>query len=250
MNSSYQWTFGKNHLVIGGDVMDRGDNVTQVLWLLYDLERQARDHGGRVHFILGNHEVMNLEGNLSYVTDKYIAVAQKVSGMQDNKLAYENLLRHNDVMVDWMKQKNCIVKIGRSLFLHGGISPEVLEKNITIDAMNSTLRRKLNESYDDELTKLILENNGPLWYRGLAIAHNDHAKVDEKFVDSILQFFDVDRIVIGHTIANEVSTDYNGKVVRTDVVHGREKKSPASQALLMEGSTLFRINGLGEKFLL
>lgn len=247
MNTSYQWIFGKNHLVIGGDVMDRGDNVTQVLWLLYDLERQARDHGGRVHFILGNHEVMNLEGNLSYVADKYLALAQKLSRLQDNKLAYENLLTHNDVMVDWMKQKNCIVKIGRSLFAHGGISPEILKNNITIDMMNSTLRKKLNEHSEDELTKLITESNGPLWYRGLVTSADDHARLGEDVIDAILKFYDVDRIVVGHTIVNQVTADYNGKVIRTDVVHGPRKYSPTSQALMIEGSSVYRINTRGER---
>jgi hypothetical protein len=248
MDSSYRWTFGTNHLVIGGDVMDRGKNVTQAVWLLYHLEKRARHHGGRVHFILGNHELMNLEGDISYVDEKYLALAQQTSSQQDLVLAYKELMSNNTVMTDWMKQKNCIVKIGRTLFLHGGISPELMVKKLSIDTINSILRKKMNgDPHDAELAELITTNNGPLWYRGMAIDHKDHAKADESYIDAVLKFYDADRIVIGHSIVDSVSTDYNGKVVRTDVVHGEEKYSSNSQALLIEGTKLFRVNARGEK---
>jgi len=50
------WVWGDGHLVIVGDVFDRGDKVTECLWLIYRLETEAKKYGGRVHFLLGNHE--------------------------------------------------------------------------------------------------------------------------------------------------------------------------------------------------
>ena len=35
------WAFGTGHFVITGDIFDRGDKVTEILWFIYELEQQA-----------------------------------------------------------------------------------------------------------------------------------------------------------------------------------------------------------------
>jgi len=49
IDSSGHWNYGQGHLVIVGDVFDRGDKVTETLWFLYNLEKDAANHGGKVH---------------------------------------------------------------------------------------------------------------------------------------------------------------------------------------------------------
>src|SRR5665213_4193263 len=63
-----RWTGGGTHLVQVGDVCDRGPDTRKVMDLLMDLEKQAARAGGHVHALLGNHEVMNLMGDLRYTT--------------------------------------------------------------------------------------------------------------------------------------------------------------------------------------
>src|SRR6266852_1091975 len=65
-----RWTGGKTHLVQTGDVVDRGPASRRVLDLLMDLEKQANKAGGRVHALLGNHETMNIYGDLRYVPEE------------------------------------------------------------------------------------------------------------------------------------------------------------------------------------
>ncbi|MEZ5421449.1 MAG: metallophosphoesterase, partial [Vicinamibacterales bacterium] len=62
------WTGGDATLVQTGDVTDRGADVRGVLDLLMALMREAPGHGGRVLPVLGNHEAMNLVGELRDVT--------------------------------------------------------------------------------------------------------------------------------------------------------------------------------------
>ena len=64
-DNNLNWIYGTGQLVLNGDMVDRGEYVTQVLWLIYKLEQEASAAGGHVHFILGNHEAMNLEGNFN-----------------------------------------------------------------------------------------------------------------------------------------------------------------------------------------
>lgn len=51
INDNYQWNFGSNHLVIIGDIFDRGKDVLQIFWLFYKLEDEAVKAGGHVSFL-------------------------------------------------------------------------------------------------------------------------------------------------------------------------------------------------------
>ena len=70
IDTDLTWSFGDGHLVIVGDVFDRGPNVTECLWLIYRLEQEASAAGGAVHFLLGNHELMVMRGDLRYLNER------------------------------------------------------------------------------------------------------------------------------------------------------------------------------------
>src|SRR5215470_13554277 len=61
------WTGGKTTLVQLGDLLDRGPKPRDVMDLLIALEKEAPKDGGRVEALLGNHEMMNIMGDLRYV---------------------------------------------------------------------------------------------------------------------------------------------------------------------------------------
>src|SRR5207302_701313 len=62
------WTGGKTHLVQTGDVLDRGPDSRKAMDLLMRLEKQAADAGGFLHALIGNHEAMNIYGDLRYTS--------------------------------------------------------------------------------------------------------------------------------------------------------------------------------------
>jgi len=244
---NYNWTFADNALVILGDVTDRGENVTQCLWLIYHLENQARAVGGSVHYLLGNHEVMDFHLDVRYVHEKYLALAHRISRFNDYPLAYHQLLERNNLLTVWMTGKNCVEKIGNTLFVHAGISPQLLGMKPGLREINSRLRAHLNKQEPDELSALLLSSYGPIWYRGLVKEQREYQKAPESFVDEILDFYKVKRIVVGHTLVDSVSTDYHGKLVRTDVLHAQTKFSEKSQALIIHEDELYRVDARGKK---
>ena len=79
IDNNYNWTFGKGHLVIVGDLVDRGDYVTQCKWLVYKLEEGALKAGGKVQYLLGNHDRMILSGDDRYISDKYQPIYKKLN---------------------------------------------------------------------------------------------------------------------------------------------------------------------------
>ena len=163
------------------------------------------------------------------------------------------MLSPQNVLTQWLEKHNCIEKIGNTLFVHGGISPELLEARLSIEDINSILQKYLQASRDtllqvDQPTALVAGGAGPLWYRGMVKSHkNEYEKLPPYMVNRILRHFKVNKIVIGHTLVHEVSTDYDGKLVRIDVQHPPMKRSGKAQGLLIENEMMYRVNDLGER---
>jgi hypothetical protein len=62
-----RWVAGRAHVVSLGDLLDRGADSRKVMDLLMRLQTEARTAGGALHVVLGNHEAMNVLGDLRYV---------------------------------------------------------------------------------------------------------------------------------------------------------------------------------------
>ena len=67
VDENLRWTGGRTHLVSLGDLLDRGADSRKVMDLLMRLQEEAAAAGGRLHVVLGNHEAMNVLGDLRYV---------------------------------------------------------------------------------------------------------------------------------------------------------------------------------------
>jgi hypothetical protein len=75
-----RWSAGRTHVVSLGDLLDRGAGSRKVMDLLMRLQAEARAAGGALHVVLGNHEAMNVLGDLRYVDPgEYAAYADMES---------------------------------------------------------------------------------------------------------------------------------------------------------------------------
>ena len=72
------WAAGRSHVVSLGDLLDRGADSRKVMDLLMRLQGEAKAAGGQLHVVLGNHEAMNLLGDLRYVDPGEYASFQDV----------------------------------------------------------------------------------------------------------------------------------------------------------------------------
>ncbi|HKJ16101.1 MAG TPA: metallophosphoesterase [Xanthomonadales bacterium] len=69
VNKRGRWTGGATHLVQTGDIPDRGPDTREIMEHIDKLAEQAEKDDGRVHLLIGNHEAMNVYGDLRYVTE-------------------------------------------------------------------------------------------------------------------------------------------------------------------------------------
>jgi Calcineurin-like phosphoesterase len=245
------WIGGRTHLVQMGDVPDRAPDTRAILDHLMRLEGQARRAGGYVHALIGNHEAMNVTGDLRYtVTGEFTAFADRNSARTRDQV-YQNYveqIRRNPpptgmpVIDDafraafdtehplgwvehrrawapageygrWVAGHNAVIRINDTLFLHGGIGPAFA--NVDRTTMNRAVRAALNGEPLDGYADILTNQEGPLWYRGLA--QNDEA-TEAANLEAVLATQGVRRIVTGHTkLAPMVVPRFGGRVLVADI---------------------------------
>jgi hypothetical protein len=240
-----RWRGGKTYLVQTGDLPDRGPDTRKIMDLLMRLEKQAAKEGGAVHALIGNHEAMNIYGDLRYVIPEEFAAFRDGNSEQVRNAFYEQYVEElkkkgtqpgesdrrdfeekyplgffehriafgpKGAYGKWIREHDAIVKIDDSVFLHGGISPKYAARSI--QEINDAVRAEL-----DDFAKLeggvAMDQQGPLWYRGLA---QDDEPALATHVETVLKNFGARRIVIGHTTtAGTVIPRFGGQVLAIDV---------------------------------
>ncbi len=244
MDSTCRWTWGDGHLVIDGDVFDRGPQVTECLWLIYRLEREAAHAGGMVHFLLGNHELMVMRGDLRYVHERYLEGIAGPTGLD-----YDDLFGPDTELGRWLRTRPTAIIIDETLFVHAGIAPDSLAGNLPVQEMNelvwsgldcSTVRLKFSPA-----VRTLYGSLGPFWYRGYHYGMEDrYPEATGEEVEALLDFYSVDRIVVGHSEVDSLTSLYDGQVLAIDVA---VEDLGGQQALLWEERRLYVLNSDGTR---
>jgi hypothetical protein len=175
VDEQLSWVAGEAHLVIVGDLLDRGPDSRQAMDLLMRLEVEAEAAGGMVHVLIGNHEAMNLVGDLRYVsTSEYAAFADEETAEERERwfqeytrlrapadqtpeglatmfrqkfpagfFAHRRAFGSDGKYGAWLLSKPAIVVINGTAFVHGGLSPMVEE--IGLEGVNGRLIGEMRE---------------------------------------------------------------------------------------------------------
>lgn len=230
-----RWGFGSGQLVLLGDVFDRGDSVTEVLWFLHELEAEAALAGGRVHLLLGNHEIMAMTGDDRYLNDKYDYF------MQYTQISYYQLFDRETELGRWLRSRNSVLTINGYLFTHAGISPQFAIHAFSRQEINDRIRGYLNSDYrifKNSPEDVILGPIGPFWYRGYGNYDKKYIEVTQDFIDLFLESNGLNRMIIGHNVQPEIMTAYEGKVISADVE--LEGSGHSAQGLRISGDMVYR----------
>ncbi len=246
IDKELKWAFGDNQLVVIGDVFDRGYDVPQIFWLFYKLEAEAEAAGGRVTVMLGNHEPMELAGDMRYAKPKYKMLADKLG------VEYRSLFGSETELGRWLATRNAMQQIGRYMFVHAGISREFYERNIPIAEVNDTISSVLfmkskERKAHSELCKFLYGNRGPIWYRGLVLKTSKWSHLSNDSLGMVLQRYDIDRIFVGHTIFKDIKRFYKGRVIAVNVDNLENYNHRRGRAVLIDGNDIFVVGDNGVK---
>lgn len=205
-----KWNYGRGHLVIVGDIFDRGPKVNEMLWFVKNLEQQAKKKGGQVHYLLGNHEYMVLHNDIRYVNEKYLKSSELLNR------SYPELYGMQTVMGRWLRSKPTIIRINNQVFVHGGISQQFIDKNeMQLDTINNIMRQSIDRTKEEmsmnDFYETYYGNTGPIWYRGYF-----YDNLSDADVSKILSEIDTEHIVVGHCSNEEIVELYNQKIFGVD----------------------------------
>lgn len=248
-----RWAGGRAHLAVVGDMTDRGADVNRVLWFLYGLEPQAERAGGRLHVLLGNHEIMVMLDDLRYVHPKELELAHR------HRVTYDRLFDpRRSILGAWLASKPALVRVGDVLLAHGGVATDWLDYT--------------PRSYDDTLAAFVAEDwfyrwadttyvvpldstsfqrrldffsdeNSVFWYRGYA-----QSDTLADALTAVLRRYNAAIHVVGHTPSRTMHTRYDGRLIAVNTVPF------AAELLLLERSAegyrrwRFRTGGPAERF--
>jgi hypothetical protein len=277
-----RWAGGSTILVQTGDIVDRGPDSLKIIRHLQKLQAEAPAAGGNVVVLVGNHEAMNVTGDLRYVDPgEYAAFRNRGSeGLREaaweaNAAAYtaaykakQPEMSDKDIRAAWFAATPlgkvehqrawapdgeigrwvvtlpAVVKVGDSLFAHGGLSAPYTAMG-GLDEINRRVSAAL-KARETSYSSIINDPLGPLWYRGLitrgaafesevaaaAMASGTPARPRppiEHELDLVLTGFGAKRLVIGHTPSLKgIDISHGGKLVRIDTGNARYYKGQPS----------------------
>jgi len=237
-----KWIGGETVVVQLGDQIDRCrfsgipcnlkeatkyDEASDMKILNYfsNLHSQAQKVGGAVYSIIGNHELMNVNGDMRYVSyenvkefDDYKKSNNEIikDGMEARKWAFAP----GNPIADFLgctRQLSLI--IGSNLFVHAGVLPKIAQK-YGIEDMNQIMALYLwdklkNPSDYQEL--LESADFSPLWNRIFAAPSQSNQSCDH-LMNPLKDVYKVDRIFVGHTpqMKDGISNTCNGRIWLTD----------------------------------
>lgn len=245
VDEKLHWAAGTAHVVSTGDLIDRGPGSRQVLDLLMRLQTEAQTAGGMLHVTLGNHEALNLLGDLRYVTPAEFAAyqAEDPAHLPDNThppgfFGKRAAFARDGQYGRWLLGLPVAIIINDTLFMHGG--PSAVLAGLSIEEINQRYRAALSSvvsmpdagRLDAAHQNPLLSDDGPNWYRGAALC-NEASETD--VLKPLLDGLGVKRLVIGHTVSRNlrVASRFDGTVVKLDTGMNRPvyKGHPAALSL-------------------
>ncbi len=249
VDDNLNWIYGKNQLVFIGDIFDRGRDDNGIAWLVYKLEKQADDAGGRLDFILGNHEDLVLKDDLRYVHEDHFVFSSKAG------IPYADLYATNTELGRWLRDSYLIVTVGKDLFVHAGLSTELVDKSYKIGEINELGWRFVGfpTKIKNELhtrNERLFGSNGAIWYRGLVRDSESRPGITSEDLDKVLKYYRADRIIVGHSEVDEIDWRFDGRVIAVNVRHYRNLKENRTAALLIENGQYYSVNYTGDRVVL
>lgn len=218
------WVGGNTHIVQIGDIFDRKtrtenyndeDSEFKICALILKLQYQSYKSGGGFHSILGNHELMNVMGIYDYVSP------EGMNHFKKNNSCRSEYFKPGSYFSKYLACTwNPVIKIGDSIFCHGGITPKIASK-YKISEINILMRDYLygNKNHESKsyFKELFLGPQSILWNRDFSVNDNNNNNRNNIKVKEVLSKLNSKYMVIGHTIqSNGIINRYDGSVWNVD----------------------------------
>ncbi|XWS35347.1 hypothetical protein CRYUN_Cryun21dG0118000 [Craigia yunnanensis] len=251
IDGSDRWSGGSTTVVQIGDVFDRGGEELKILYFLEKLKREAVKSGGQLITLNGNHEIMNVEGDFRYVTERgleefvvwayWYGVGSKMKsschGLEKPKDPFHGIplsfrgvpekfchsirariaaLRPDGpISRRFLANNLTVLVVGDSVFVHGGL----LEKHVDygLERINEEVREWINGLMGRRAPDYCKGSNAVVWLRKFSdeLAKNCDCSLLEHVLATIPG---AKRMIMGHTIQEiGINGACDNRAIRIDV---------------------------------
>jgi len=204
IDAADRWSGGDLVVVQTGDQLDRGEGELEILDLLERLTAEAGRVGGAVHVLNGNHEFLNVSGNMRYTTPGGFATFRGLPGLDVSGPALAAFpeaerprraaLAPGGPIARRLARRNVAVIVGSTVFVHGGVLPATAIYGL--DRINRESRAWLRGELA-EPPEVLLSRWGPVWSRHYS---RDPDEADCAMLARTLRLLGAERMVVGHTV--------------------------------------------------
>jgi len=213
VDEKLNWIGEKAILVQTGDIVDRGEHSAKIYDLFRKLKKEAQTSGGDVLQLLGNHEIMNINEEYTYVTEKELDL---YGGREKRMIAWGAEGKYGK----YLRQLPMAIIVNDIVFSHAGIAPEFAEKGLKY------LNEQLNWILNNPKAELKMEqyklmgNDGPFWTRAFDVTYSGKAESEIcKYVENTLSHLNAKHMVVGHNVQpkHDEKILCDGKLFEMDV---------------------------------
>ena len=211
----------KNCIENFDDVIEDEGNNMMIIQIFQKLDVMAKAQGGRVLGMLGNHELMNVDRDFRYVSPQefleFVPVNERSTKYTEDGYPYgyyhrlKVFERGGNIAKHYAIQKKSVTVIGKNLFVHGGLSHQLVSK-YSIHEINQVVQKWLLKTGSEKEDKVFDEifrdddDMSPFWCR-LYSEDDGHGENTEKGYNELLRIINsrnqlmepISRIVVAHT---------------------------------------------------
>jgi hypothetical protein len=243
IDTNMRWTAEPSNTIVVqlGDQLDsasRGTDRdwetvpdTEVLKFMDNLDKIARMSGGRVLSLLGNHEVMNIHGDFTYVSLKSM---QTTGGPNER----ESMFRRGGPLANLLAKRALVLKIGNILFCHGGLLPHHLDAaGNSISVINTAVRKyfrsePLNQYEIHVLQTTLMNENAIIWTRRyFELVASGNTQELESLIHNVCSRLQAKHIIVGHNTVESITPAANGALWFVDAAFSRSYNSDHVEVL-------------------
>lgn len=244
MNENDEWIGGELTIVQLGDMIGRSDDERQVLDFLFAARDKAEAAGGRVHLLVGNHEIMgarvdnqavglNPFPGYEDVADLNLADPRLVILLEHQKKRGAALMSGGPYAKRFA-QLPTVLQLGETVYVHGGVVPRWAEYGL--DQINAEVSQWLY-GYGVEPDSSLGVDSGDriMWTRVYSSAVSESSCA---LLDQTLAILGAKRMVVAHTVQTTISSYCDGKVWAVDVGMSRYYGGPIEVLEIIDDATL------------
>lgn len=241
INAQDNWSGGKLTVVQVGDQLDRGDGERAILALLERLGPQAEAAGGKLYVLNGNHEIMNAQGDLRYVTERGFQEFIGLPGLNLNQPQFAQMPElarpraaaffPGGPFALMLAKRPITLQLGKNIFVHGGLLPTHVDYGL------DRLNRESQDWLAGKLPQLpapLADEQGPIWTR----AYSDPSLTpDCATLAQTLAKLNAKRMIVGHSVHPKVNAACDNQVWRVDVGMSRAYGGPVQVLEIKDDQT-------------